>query len=136
MRNKFLSALFALWILIEQLAPAAAAVTATPVFVQTPKLGAVQIVNANGTTPQSLYACGANGSKITGIFASTTDTAADTVQLSLLRSATTYIVNTVSVPAGSGTTAAAAPTPLMSFTGLPLDADGNPYFYCQSGDTI
>lgn len=116
---------------------AGAAVTATPIFVQTVRMPKVQITNANGTTVQTLYACTTNGTKISGIFATSTDTSNRDVQLSVLKSATTYILATVAVPLGSGTVSGTAPVNLLAFIpGLPIDNDGNPYLYCETGDTI
>jgi hypothetical protein len=116
-----------------------AAVTATPVFVQNPKQPKVQITNANGTTAQTLYACDADGTKVTGLIATSTDTVARDLQILVTRSATDYVLATVTIAAGAGTVAGTAPVNLLTttnFPGLPTDSDGNPYFYCESTDTL
>ena len=116
-----------------------AAVTATPVFVQKPKMPKVQITNANGTTAQTLYACGADGTKVTGLFATSTDTVARDVQITVVNGATTYVLTTVTTAINAGNVAGTAPVNLLSttnFPGLPVDSDGNPYFYCESTDTL
>lgn len=122
------------------IAPLLAAVTAnSPITVQAPKLALVQINNGDGTTPQTLYSCGSNGSKIVAMFAATTDTSADTLQVSIVRSSTTYLLETVTVPLSSGNAAGTPPQPLMGplYTpGLPVDLNNNQYLYCQSGDTL
>ena len=115
-----------------------AAVTATPVFVQTPKFAHVQITNANNLTAQTLYTCGANGSKIIGMWATSTDTTARDVQISILNTST-YNMVTILVPINAGsvdTTPAVNLMSLANMPGLPLDSDGNPFFYCASGDVI
>lgn len=116
-----------------------AAVTSTPVFVQTPKYPKVQLTNANGTTAQTLYACATNGTKVIGMYATSTDTSARDVQISVLKSATTYILTTVTVAIGAGTVAGTPAVNLMNssvWPGLPTDSDGNPFFYCETGDTL
>jgi len=115
-----------------------AAVTATPVFVQTPKFAHVQITNANNVTAQTLYTCGANGSKIIGMWATQTDTSAHDVIISILNTSTYNLVN-ILVPINAGsvdTTPASNLMSLAAMPGLPLDSDGNPFFYCASGDVI
>lgn len=135
----FSKSLAALAIALALLSPSWAAVTSTPVFTQTPKLALVQITNAMGTTAQTLYTCGANGSKLIAIIAATTDTGANTLQISLSRSATTYLLTTQTVALSSGNVAGVPNVNLLTATavpGLPYDSDGNPFIYCQSGDTI
>lgn len=116
------------------------ALTSTPVLVQTPKLMVVQLPTA-GVTPQALGPTpGANGTKVTGLWATNIDsTRAMVVQITVLRSAVNYLMTTVSVPLSSGNTAAAVPVNLMTSTtwpGLPIDSDGNPYFILNSGDQL
>lgn len=140
-------------ILVLVLAPLRgwAAVTATPVFAQTPMLGRVQILNGTGayaiasgaatvTNTVALYTCGANGSKITGIVGTSNDTAAATITVFLVPASNVpYAITTVSVPITAGTIAATPPVNFLSpanTPGLPVDSDGNPYILCQSGDVI
>jgi hypothetical protein len=115
------------------------AVTATPVFVQTPKLGVVNFVEAVDAagTYKTLYAAGANGSKITGINIATTDTTvAHVVTLVVTRSAVDYIVGAVNVPVNSGSNGSAVAVDGLSLSKLPLDNDSQPYLFLQSGDTL
>ena len=119
---------------------ASAAVTAnSAIFVQTPKFPKVQLTNAMGSTPQTLYTCSANGTKIIGAFATSSDTSARDIQLSVLSGGVTYILNTTTVALNSGFVAGTLPVNLMNstnFPGLSLDADGNQWFMCASGDVI
>lgn len=132
------------------LAPLAveAAVTNTPVLVQTPKVAGLQFLQGTDVagTYKTLYTGGANGSKIVGIYATSFDPSAAhlvTVQLSTSTSAhcspatSCFGGTAVNVPVSSGSLAAAPPVNLMSATnwpGLPVDSDGNPFLYL-SGNT-
>lgn len=108
------------------------------VTVQTPKFPKVQITNANNLTAQTLYACGTNGTLITGMWATSTDTSARDVQISVLNTST-YNLVTVNIAINAGSVSGTPPVNLMSqanWPGLPLDNNGNPYFHCISGDTL
>lgn len=141
-------------------APAWAAVTANSlVSPQVPNRGIAQITPSNG---QSMvvaavgasvactgvcpvaYTCATTGgaaSKITAIWATSTDTAAQVVQVLIVNTSKVYPILSVSVPAASGT-AAAGGTPMVNLLsaanvpGLSTDSDGNPYLTCVGGDTI
>jgi hypothetical protein len=118
-----------------------AAVTATPVFVQTPKLGSttfVQGTDAAGTY-KTVIAGGANGTKVTAIWVTMNDGTAThlvTVQLSTSSSAHCSPQSNclggaaITIPLSSGfANAASAVHVLSSWPGLPTDSDGNPYIY-------
>lgn len=125
-------------IIVAMAAPLFAAVTATPVFVQTPKFGRITITLGNTTTAQTLYTCGSNGSKIVSVTGTSTDTTARDVQLALVAT-TNYVLVTANLPVGAGTSSSSPTVNFLSPTiwpGLPIDSDGNPYFFCQSGDVI
>ena len=114
------------------------AVTATPVFTQTPSLSLAQILPADTTVAKTIVTAGANGTKITALTASSND-AARIVQINLVRSAVVYILTTVTVAANSGTDGTAASVNLLNTTslpGLPIDNDGQPYLLLKSGDTL
>lgn len=131
--------------------PVNAAVTANSFIApQTPANGKAQIISTtstlvianNGASVTSgavtAYTCGANGSKITGIFAGSNDTAAMTLQVILVNT-TVYALATVTVGINAGSVVG---TPVVNILtpanmpGLPMDSDGNPYLYCNSGDLI
>jgi hypothetical protein len=99
-----------------------------------------QITNGTGTTAQTLYTGGSNGSKITGIVLTSTDTSAQTVQVAIVYSSTTYILGTVAVPAGAGTNGTTPAVNAMApaiLPGLPIDSSGQPYFLLKNAsDTI
>lgn len=113
--------------------------SATPVFVGTPNVGLVQIVNADASAQKTLFTAGASGSKITSISAVSDDTAARVIQLSVLRGGTNYPIATVNVPIGSGSDGTIVAVDLMSLTlspWLPLDNDGEAYILLKSGDVL
>ena len=136
--RSFLSRIGLVWLFFVGQAIAATTPNST-VSPQTPKWAHVQITNANNLTAQTLYTCGTNGSKVTAIYATSTDgsLAHDTQILNLNTS--TYTLTTVSVPVNAGNIAATPPVNMMSaaaMPGLPRDSDGNPFFYCASGDVL
>lgn len=121
--------------------PTLAAVTATPVFVQTPKAAKIQFLNASvAGTYVALYTGGANGSKITGLYAASSDgTAAHVVTCGIQNTSVNYGGSAVNVPLNSGFANAVPAVNLMSATnwpGLPLDSDGNPFIYLTSASDI
>jgi hypothetical protein len=111
-----------------------------PVLVQKPNRGIAQITNATGTTPQTIYTGGANGSKIVSLVLTSTDTVAQNVQIALVNSSTSYILGTVPVPAGAGNGGTVASVNAFSSTvipGLPIDSAGQYYlFLASASDTI
>ncbi len=113
------------------------AVTATPVFVQNPKLGKTSILPADTTTLKTVVTAGTNGSKVSAIIASSTDTGTRIVQLYLTRSATDFLIGSTIVAIGAGTDGAANTSNLLtSIPGLPVDNDGQPYLFLENGDTL
>jgi len=120
-----------------------AAVTSTPVFVQTPNRGIVQFLQGTDSagTYKTLYTGGANGSKCTGMFLTSTDSTAHLVTVQLVTSAVKYGGTAVTTGTTTpGFAAAAGAVNVMSaanWPGLPIDSDGNPYIYLAgSGDTL
>ncbi len=108
-----------------------------PTLVHQPQKGAAQILNATGTAQVTLITAGANGSKVVALYASSTDTAAQSLAVSLVRSGTTYLLATAAVPAGSGNSAGTPPVNLLSaIAGLACDQDGQAYLFMASGDTL
>ena len=110
-----------------------------PTFVGTPKIGLAQILPADTTSAKTVVTAGASGSKITGIVATSTDTVARVVTLSLVRSAVSYPLGAVTVALASGTDGVTPTTTFLGTTllpGIPVDNDGQPYLFMQSGDTL
>jgi hypothetical protein len=108
-----------------------------PTMLNQPLKGLVQISNATGTGQVTVVTAGTNGSKVLNLTAVTTDTVADTLQVSVVRSGTTYVLATTTVPLGSGASAGVAPVDLLSIIlNLPHDQDSQPFLFLNSGDTL
>jgi len=107
-----------------------------PTFVKTPNWGATQITTGTGSSGAvTVYTGGANGSKITALMAvSIGTTAAYDVQWGVSSGGTLYIYGTASVTANAGSTDSIASINLMSASNVPLpvDSDGNPFFFLAS----
>jgi hypothetical protein len=117
----------------------AAPVPNQPIWPQTPKEAIGVISNGSGTTAQALYAGGPNGSKVSAISCSSTDTASHNLLLYLNHSSTNYLIATVSIAANAGNSTTVAPQPLLGLTIIPniaVDQNGIPYLYVNSGDTL
>lgn len=121
------------------------AVTATPVFIQTPKCGLTNFVQGTDSagTYKTLISGGTNGTKVTSINVATDDgTATHVLTLAIQRSATNYVIGAYTIPLSSGTSGAIASVDLLRggpanlIPGLAIDNDGNPYIYLQSGDNL
>lgn len=121
------------------------AVTATPIFLQTPKVtpqNFVQGTDAAGTY-KTLYTAGANGSKVVAVMVSTDDgSASHLLTLALTRSATDYTIGTYTLPVNSGGDGSTAGVDMLRggpntlIKGLPQDNDGQSYLLLESGDTL
>lgn len=115
------------------------AVSHQGVFVQTPKITPQSYVNADSTNKKTIATAGGDGSKIVAITVTSTDTGSRILQLWLTRSATSYLLASFIIPTLSGTDGAAAVFNAMNSTqwpGLPVDNDGQRYFFLESGDTL
>lgn len=111
----------------------------TPVCVQTPKLGLQQILNANGTALLTVVTGGTNGTKVTSLTLTSSDTSQRIIQVWVTRSGTSYLLGSVTVAASSGFDGATSVVSVLSSTlipGLPVDNDGQPYLLLMSGDTL
>lgn len=112
---------------------------ADPVFVATPKITPAAFTNADSAnTKKTIHTAGASGSKVVAVFATSTETAnARVAQLWLTRSATSYLLGSLNIPVNSGFDGSAGTINLLLLlNGLPLDNDGQPYLFLESGDTL
>lgn len=121
------------------------AVTATPVFPQTPKCTPQNFVQGTDSagTYKTLFTAGTNGSKVTSVIAATDDgSATHLLTLVLTRSATDYYIGSYTIPVSSGTSGTANNVDLLSggpsgtIIGLSIDNDGQKYLFMESGDTL
>lgn len=113
------------------------ALTATPVFVQTPNIDKTSIKPADTTALKTICTPGTNGSKVNAVIATSTDTATRIVQLWLTRSATSFLLGSTLLAIGAGTDGVANSSNLLTtIPGLPVDNDGQPYLFLRNGDTL
>ena len=138
--KRLLLAPIALFVFAVMLVASAGAAT-TPnsiVTAQTPKRGVAQLTASPGTYV-TLYTAGANGSKCFGLVASNSDSVTHLLTVELYDGATAYVFAAVTLPATAGF---ATGIPAVSISnsanwpGLPVDGNGNAFFYLNSGDTL
>lgn len=79
------------------------AANTTPIFPGTVTTDAVRFENADGTTAKTLLTAGASGTRVDAITVTSTDTAARTLTLGLLKGEVTYRIGEIVVPIGAGT---------------------------------
>lgn len=111
-----------------------------PTFTKQPQAARVSIAVADTTNPKTVLTAGPNGSKLIGLFISTTNTSAANIKISITNAATQFDMWVVPVPLKSGTDPA-APSSVNALNttdavGLPVDNDGNPFLFLISGDTL
>ena len=105
---------------------------------QTPNMGKAQLT-ANPGTYVTIYTGGTNGTKVSGLFVTNTDSATHLVTVQIKSGATSYGGCSVTIPITAGFANAIPAINMMSaanWPGLPIDAQGNPYFFLLSGDLL
>lgn len=126
------------------------AMTATPVFAQTPKMWAAPLVNGTGafvfaaassstTNLVALVTAGANGSTIESLMVTSSDTAAKDLILIIQLASVNYILTTLSIPANSGFTNALVPVDVfrhIQVPGLSFDVNGNRQLILPTGAVL
>lgn len=119
--------------------PACAAVTANSVVTaQTPNRGVVQFLQGTDVagTYKTLYTAGANGSKCQALWENNNDASAThLVTVEIVNSAVKYGAVAVTTAVNDGYANGVPPKNLM-WGGLPIDSDGNSFFFLASGDTL
>ncbi len=111
------------------------AVTATPVFVQTPIMGVQNFTTADSAlTYKTVYAGGTNGSKVVGVNITTNDTTVGhVVTLAVTRNTTNYVLGIADVTTtGQGTQTGTVAVNGFAGMSLPVDNDGQKYVFLQS----
>lgn len=108
------------------------------VSVQTPKITPQSWTNSDAAnTQKTLATAGASGSKIVAVNATSTDTTVRVFYLELKRASVTYKLGSATIAVTSGTDGVTQATNLLSLIpGLPLDNDGQPYIFLESGDVL
>lgn len=108
---------------------------------QTPKNGLVQFLQGTDVagTYKTLYTGSANGSKIMSIVATTNDpSATHLLTCQVVNGGVFYGGTAATIAVSTGFANAAYPLNIIStWTGLPVDSDGNPFLYLKSAsDTL
>jgi hypothetical protein len=98
-----------------------------PIFINTVVSTVIEIDNADGTAVQTVLAGGTDGSGVTNLTATTTDTSAVIAVLTMTDGSTTNVLGEVNVPAGSGTDGASPAVNLLEALDIPgaFQADGS-----------
>jgi signal-transduction protein with cAMP-binding, CBS, and nucleotidyltransferase domain len=110
-----------------------------PVLLQAPQLGVTTFAPGDTTAYKTVFTGNTNGSKVVGLLVTSTDTAARVMVAQINRAGANTNLCASNVAALSGTDGVTSVTNMMSsslFPGLPLDNDGQPYFFLQSGDIL
>lgn len=118
------------------------AVTHAGVMAQLPNFTPQAFTNSDSAnTKKTIATPGAANTgaplKVVAVTAASTDTSDRIAQLWITRSATSYLLTSITVTALSGSNGSLATINLLSLlTGLPSDNDGQPYFLLMNGDTL
>ncbi|RQS84325.1 hypothetical protein [Burkholderia seminalis] len=113
--------------------------TATPIFPQTVKCYAAQILNSDASNVKTLVTGATNGTKIESISVATTDGTTRDVVLVMTISSVVYQLATINIPANAGNTNAIPAVDLLrhvQWPGLAYDANGNKILYVASGAVL
>jgi hypothetical protein len=111
----------------------------TGYFFNTPKNSKVQIANGDASGLKTVVTGAAAGSKVVALIAASDDTSARDVTFGVTKSATFYPLASKTIPITAGTIAATPPVNLLDpsiIPGLPVDNDGQPYIFLETGDTL
>jgi hypothetical protein len=115
------------------------AVTTTPAYHQAINNTAASIANADTQTKKTIFTPGSNGSRISAILVSSTDTSTRDLVIGVTVSATNYDLGIVSIPIQAGTLNTAPTVSVLTaaqLAGMLRDAYGNPYLDLKNGVTL
>jgi hypothetical protein len=109
-----------------------------PFFPQALNTDKQTLANADGQTVKAVSAAGTNGSKVSMLLATSTDTTARDVILYVTISATNYQIGQIQLPITAGALNSTPTVNLLNSSQLqlPLDANGNPFIYLGPGATL
>jgi hypothetical protein len=109
-----------------------------PFFPQSINTVEQTIVNSDGQTVKTILTAGTNGSKVSMLQATSTDTTARDVILYITISATNYQLGQISLPITAGAVNSTPTVNLLNSSQLqlPVDANGNPFIYLGNGASL
>lgn len=93
--------------------------SATPAFIASINNPAAAFANADGTSFKSVLTPGSTGARVDTLFASSTDTAANVMQLAVQKSAVDYVIGEVAIPANAGTNGTVKSVAVLNSTDIP-----------------
>ena len=144
MYTKKIALCVALTLIVFSSSPSMAVLTSTPVIPQTPRLYVAR-GTATGTqnfTNGSAGTSGANGTKISGMICSNTDTATHTITIQVSRGGNATVLGTVLLAASAGNANGTAAVNLFGsgpngpyIPGLPVDNNAQPYLLLDNANT-
>lgn len=91
-----------------------------PIFQSKPSPSGVSIVNADGTTPKTLYIAGTEGALLDNISVTSTDTSTVILALTYNDGSNDFQLGEISVPAGAGTDGSTPSVNMMDANYLPF----------------
>lgn len=121
------------------------AVTATPVFPQTPNVSLQNFTSADGAAAtKTIYTGGANCSKVVGVNITSGATESHLLTMSITRNSTAYVLGSYLITSTTGTGVEGATPAVDMMNGgpanlipaLPVDNDGQRYIFLTSQDTL
>lgn len=114
--------------------------TATPIFQQSIKNGAVQIASSDASNLKTIVTPGTNGSKVENLLVTSTDSSARDLQLIVTKGGVDYILGTISVPANTGNTNGVTPINFFAHANmlnyLNVDNNGNRFLFLENGSVL
>lgn len=115
------------------------AVVATPIFPQLVQSPAVQILPADTTTLKTLITAGTDGTVVSELLITSTDSSARDLAVYVTISAVDYLIGTVSIPANSGFSSSVPSVGFFDSTqvaSLPTDNNGHKFLVLGSGAVL
>ncbi len=109
--------------------------SASPVYVGSPKHFCVQLLNADSTNLKSFIPDQNTTTKIVALYATADE--AKVVQIYLTRGGTDFLMGTTSITANAGVDGTVATANLFdTIPGLAVDNDGQKYFIMEDNDVL
>lgn len=110
---------------------------ANPAFIASPRNPVAAFANADSTNFKTVMSAGVSGSRLDSLIASSTDTAANVLQLAVQKSSVDYIIGEVTIPANAGTNGSVKSVACLNSTDIPgLAYAENGALFLESGAAL